>query len=189
MKRGRKPVGADRLLEAAARVFSRKGYFQASVDDVVAEAGVGKGTVYRHFADKPRLLVALLDRTARHLAGEISGRAGESGGLERQLTVVARVTLDFFARRPELLRIFVREGTLTIPAVRTAMRSIIKHRTADVAAILGGRNMLRPAAVFNGMVFGLLRQRLGISDEPIHPARDAAFLVGMFLYGFRGKRR
>jgi AcrR family transcriptional regulator len=51
----------DELLAAALRVFARKGYRDAGVDDIAAEAGYSKGALYWYFAGKDELLVALLD--------------------------------------------------------------------------------------------------------------------------------
>ena len=188
MKRGRRPVEPAGILDAACRVFSRMGYFQATVDDVMCAAKVGKGTVYRHFSDKEGLLVALLARTAAELNDRVTSGLKSTGNLKESLTGVARATLDFFSARPALLRIFVREGTLTIPMVRRTMGSIIHQNNRRVAQVLGGRAGMRSAAVFNGMIFSLLRQKIGIGDEPIHPDRDAKFLVDIFLHGIRGKK-
>ncbi|HLU54093.1 MAG TPA: TetR/AcrR family transcriptional regulator [Pseudonocardia sp.] len=44
------------ILEAASVVFAREGYAQAGVDEIAAEAGVAKATVYSHFGDKQTLL-------------------------------------------------------------------------------------------------------------------------------------
>jgi AcrR family transcriptional regulator len=51
----------EELLAAALRVFARRGYRDAGVDDIAAEAGYSKGALYWHFAGKDELLVALLD--------------------------------------------------------------------------------------------------------------------------------
>jgi AcrR family transcriptional regulator len=50
----------DELLAAALRVFARRGYQQAGVDEIVAEAGYSKGALYWHFSGKAELLAALL---------------------------------------------------------------------------------------------------------------------------------
>lgn len=50
------------ILEAALRLFSRRGYGATSVNDIAAEAGVSKGNVYHHFTDKEAILRTLLDR-------------------------------------------------------------------------------------------------------------------------------
>lgn len=51
----------DELLAAALRVFARRGYRQAGVDEIAAEAGYSKGVVYWHFSSKEELLLALID--------------------------------------------------------------------------------------------------------------------------------
>ena len=52
----------ERLLDAALTVFSRRGYYAASVDEVAAEAGHSKGAVYSNFSNKEELFLALIDR-------------------------------------------------------------------------------------------------------------------------------
>ena len=51
----------DELLAAALRVFARRGYREAGVDEIAAEAGYSKGALYWHFSSKEELLTALLD--------------------------------------------------------------------------------------------------------------------------------
>src|ERR687892_922150 len=53
--------GREELLAAALRVFARRGYRQAGVDEIAAEAGYSKGALYWHFSGKEELLMALLD--------------------------------------------------------------------------------------------------------------------------------
>ena len=50
----------ERILCAAARLIALKGIDGMSMDDVAAEAGVGKGTLYRRFGDRSSLLRALI---------------------------------------------------------------------------------------------------------------------------------
>jgi AcrR family transcriptional regulator len=49
------------LLDAAARVFARRGYHVATLEDVAAEAGFTKGAVYSNFESKEALFLALVD--------------------------------------------------------------------------------------------------------------------------------
>jgi AcrR family transcriptional regulator len=51
----------DELLAAALRVFARRGYREAGVDEIAAEAGYSKGALYWHFSGKEDLLMALLE--------------------------------------------------------------------------------------------------------------------------------
>ena len=49
------------LLDAAAKVFIKRGYHNTLISEIVAEAGVGQGTFYRNFADKREILETLLE--------------------------------------------------------------------------------------------------------------------------------
>src|SRR6202022_1996669 len=54
-----------RILEAAVRVLAKRGAEATSIDAVAAEAGVGKGTIFRRFGDRSGLFQALLDEHLR----------------------------------------------------------------------------------------------------------------------------
>jgi AcrR family transcriptional regulator len=55
----------ERILCAAGRLIERNGIECMSMDDVAAEAGVGKGTLYRRFGDRASLLRALIEEPER----------------------------------------------------------------------------------------------------------------------------
>ena len=55
----------QRILDAAERLFTRDGVACTSMDAIAAEAGVGKGTLFRRFGDRPSLAHALLDSSER----------------------------------------------------------------------------------------------------------------------------
>jgi AcrR family transcriptional regulator len=54
-----------RILEAALRVLAERGVEGTSIDAVAAQAGVGKGTIFRRFGDRSGLFQALLDEHLR----------------------------------------------------------------------------------------------------------------------------
>ncbi len=68
---GQRHVRADaaanrvRILEAAIRVLAERGAEGTSIDAVAAEAGVGKGTIFRRFGDRSGLFQALLNEHLR----------------------------------------------------------------------------------------------------------------------------
>src|SRR5947208_5140001 len=57
-------VQRRRLFEAAAAVFSRLGYADASAEAISREAGMSKATFYEHFANKEECILALFDEAA-----------------------------------------------------------------------------------------------------------------------------
>lgn len=60
-----------RILAAARELVQEHGACAVSMDDVARKAGVGKGTLYRRFADKAALMVGLLDEEARVMQAEV----------------------------------------------------------------------------------------------------------------------
>jgi AcrR family transcriptional regulator len=52
----------QQILAAARDVFARHGYHQSTIDDVVEQAGVARGTFYLYFEDKRAVFVELIDR-------------------------------------------------------------------------------------------------------------------------------
>ena len=57
MKRKEKEIATrKRLMAATEAVFSRRGYAQATVDEIIALADTGKGTVYNYFGNKRRAI-------------------------------------------------------------------------------------------------------------------------------------
>jgi AcrR family transcriptional regulator len=52
----------EQILRAAGDVFSRRGYQQTTIDDIVAQAGVARGTFYLYFDDKRSVFSELTDR-------------------------------------------------------------------------------------------------------------------------------
>src|SRR5437763_4351759 len=59
--RARGREARDELLTAALRVFARRGYREAGVDEIAAEAGYSKGALYWHFSSKQDLLLTLVE--------------------------------------------------------------------------------------------------------------------------------
>ncbi len=59
------------ILDAARDVFARKGYNPATIDDIVAQAGVARGTFYLYFDDKRAVFSELIDRFAAQITAAI----------------------------------------------------------------------------------------------------------------------
>jgi AcrR family transcriptional regulator len=82
-----------RVLDAAARLFAEEGVDAVSMEEVARAAGVGKGTLYRRYADKGELSAALIDADARALQAEIlaglPSAGADAGPRERVMHLLA----------------------------------------------------------------------------------------------------
>jgi AcrR family transcriptional regulator len=65
-------VQRGRLLEAAAEVFSQRGYADASAEAISREAGMSKATFYEHFANKEEAILALFEMAQTVMAQRIT---------------------------------------------------------------------------------------------------------------------
>jgi AcrR family transcriptional regulator len=81
-RRERQEQTRELLLDAAAMVFARRGYHEASVEEIASEAGFSTGAVYSNFAGKEELFLALADREVEKQVAEIRAVAAsvEGGG-------------------------------------------------------------------------------------------------------------
>lgn len=66
------------LLDAARKLFVEKSYAETGTPEIVATAGVTRGALYHHFADKQALFRAVVEREAARVAAEIEAAAPAS---------------------------------------------------------------------------------------------------------------
>ena len=69
-------VQRQRLFEAAAAVFARVGYAEASAEAISREAGMSKATFYEHFANKEECILALFDAAAAEVTHAMAAAGG-----------------------------------------------------------------------------------------------------------------
>lgn len=76
------PVGdatRDRILDAAERLLARLGYRKTTMDDIAAEAGIGRRTIYLHFPSKEEVALGTIDRIVERLTDRLGALAAEDG--------------------------------------------------------------------------------------------------------------
>lgn len=64
-------MSKQKILDAAEQVFSRKGYYQTSMQDIATEAKVAKGTLYYHFKSKDELFIMLMEQGTTFITDEL----------------------------------------------------------------------------------------------------------------------
>jgi TetR/AcrR family transcriptional regulator, fatty acid metabolism regulator protein len=103
---------ADRrrdLLDAAVRVFARKGFRAARVGDIAEEAGVAHGLLYHYFKSKDDVLETIFRETWQLLVVETERIESSGLVLREQLRRFARIYLGSWLVTPELIGVLVRE--------------------------------------------------------------------------------
>ncbi|MGN6151643.1 MAG: TetR/AcrR family transcriptional regulator [Lysobacteraceae bacterium] len=81
------------ILDVAKRLFTQSGFDGVSMDQIAAEAGVSKLTVYSHFGDKESLFSAAIRAKCEEQMPSALFLAGLEGSLREQLTAIARAFL------------------------------------------------------------------------------------------------
>jgi AcrR family transcriptional regulator len=95
------PSAHERLLNAAYELFSKRGIRAVGTDEVIERAGVAKATLYRHFATKNDLVLAVLQRREELWThGLIEAQSAQRGSTpEDQLLAIFDVMHDWFQLR------------------------------------------------------------------------------------------
>jgi len=93
----------SRLFAAAAAVFARNGYADATAEAIARKAGMSKATFYEHFGNKEECIFALFDAAVDVVVEGIAGAVREHGADTPQDRVGAavRVFLDVIAAFPD----------------------------------------------------------------------------------------
>lgn len=95
------------IIEAAEKVFSEKGFFQAKVEEIAAEAGVGKGTVYEYFSSKQEVFQEMLKHIGRDIDLK-SVNTGHSSAVER-IRGIVEIHLNFMLKHRNMARVLMQE--------------------------------------------------------------------------------
>ena len=109
----RDPDKPQQIIEAAVRVFARKGYYNSRVSDIAREAGIAAGTIYLYFKTKDDILVTLFrDKMAEFVDSLRKAIAGERDAASKVRTLV-RLHFSLLEKDPELaevLQVELRQG-------------------------------------------------------------------------------
>jgi AcrR family transcriptional regulator len=104
-----KKTKRQNILDAAFVIFSQKGFHKATVDDIIALADTGKGTVYNYFTNKEQLFFTLLDERGLKFRQQFLQSANDASEPLLKLEHMIRVQLEFFNENTSLWQIMVHE--------------------------------------------------------------------------------
>jgi AcrR family transcriptional regulator len=183
----RREMTRRHLMDAAATVFARQGFHQASLDDVAAIAGFTKGAVYSNFAGKDDLFLAVFEDRYQREQDEMHevltaeeqpyefGGAGQSEVFGRVRGVIDRTWDDqwtalylefvlYAQRKPEakvkLAESIRRQREMTVAMLDEAYKSIdyVPDLPVEVLATIA-------IALFDGLALGRLADPPTFDDE------------------------
>src|ERR1044072_4064921 len=99
------------ILDAAVRVFARKGYHTSRVGDIAEESGVAHGLLYHYFRSKEELLETIFRETWRDVLDAVRSVEETDESARDRLAGIAKILLRAWRRDPNLVRVLVREVT------------------------------------------------------------------------------
>jgi AcrR family transcriptional regulator len=182
---GRKPrTDAQRnrelILEAAKEAFTRHGA-NTSLDDIARDAGVGPGTLYRHFPTRDALIEAVYRTEVEKLAAA-ERKFAESMPPVEALRAWMLLFVDYVAAKH-----------LIAPALNTLVGGASKLYEGSRGQIQGAIEALVKRAVKSGDIrrdldpFDLLRALIGVSNVASAPdwQQSARRLVDILITGSR----
>jgi AcrR family transcriptional regulator len=186
----------ERLLAAGLRAFREEGWARGSIERVVADAGVARGTFYLYFPDKDALFAALVERLFVPLCGVLAEtRAALAAAADRDATVPIYAVLGarlaaLLGERGEEVRLVFGEARSPGPAgdvVRARLREVVAH-TEGILVDAVAKGALRPhdphvvALAIVGGVERLVEAALG-GDRELDPARVPVEVTALFQRG------
>ena len=198
--RGRPPDSSkhEAIVAAATEAFFAHGFAASSIEQIAAEAGVSKVTVYNHFGDKGALFAAAVGRECEKMRGHFSIDAQlASLGIRERLTAIGQAIVAFLSRpemvqferriaaeterEPQIGGAFLKAGPWRMKA---AFSAFLAH--ADQRGELAIPDPMLAAEQFVSMCKGMgdLERRFGAIPDAHDDARRIAGAVEVFLKAY-----
>jgi AcrR family transcriptional regulator len=184
------------LLDAAVRVFARKGFHASRVGDIAEEAGVAHGLLYHYFESKDEVLQAVFQENWSLLVARIESVEETDEPAADQLRHISTIVLRTWLHLPDVVRVVIQEfgrspelaeriGELTLPI--DALERVIA-RGVENGEFRKDIDPTFAATVVYGSIDELLTGwvlgRLPSSEEDVAKAEQT--LVEVTLRGLQG---
>ncbi|MEZ5289515.1 MAG: TetR/AcrR family transcriptional regulator [Vicinamibacterales bacterium] len=182
------------LLAAASRVFGRKGFEPATMDEIATEAGVAKGTIYLYYPSKRAIYEATFASSLAEITAVTDAGVHAAPTPRAAIAAFVEARVRYFQEHPDAFRLYVTEVSRLVAdrgPRRGACRMALDGHTRSLEAVFAaavGRGEMRgvdPAAAAHAVfdiTRGLVARRLLTCAES-DAARDVAFLVELIWTG------
>lgn len=129
------PAKREAIVSAAIASFFKHGFGGTSIEQIAADAGVSKVTVYNHFGDKRGLFTAAVEHECSRLRAHFSIQEIDRDTLREQLTAIGTAMVAFLSR-PEMVQFERRIAAETEnePELGAAFLAAGPHRMKKVFA-------------------------------------------------------
>jgi len=198
MARPRSEDKRRRILEAAVRVFAKKGYFAARVADVARRAGIADGTIYLYFRNKEDILVSLFDEVMKEHIARGREELRRVPGASAKLHAIAARHLRLLGENPDLAVVFqveLRQSTRFMERFTASwFKDYLELLTAaiDEGQKDGSLRPELPKKVLAKALFGALDEMVTswmLGRRNYDLAELAAPVVELFLRGAQASQR
>jgi len=183
------------ILEAARAVFARQGYADTVVDDIAAQAGMAKGTLYLYFPSKEQIYLAALLEQARQLDADSAAAMNTAGSWKDKLAAYLQVRMRYCNCQGDFLRIYMHEfrgmsmigKPLTAEFIHLVQRG--ESQLAQMFAAAAARGEIRPvdpelaAITVSDITRGLMERQLRAWGNSVGPD-DEAFALDILYRAF-----
>lgn len=174
----------QRILDTAQRLFSQNGFRAVGIDTIIAEAGVAKMSLYRHFTSKDELIVAYLEDSRHHLWEWFDDATVDIEDPTEQLVAIFAAT-ERLTTNPEFLGCSFQSTTAEFPdpdhpahRIAVAHKHAIRERFADLARQANLRDSAELACQLQFLMEGaLVAVRMFGSTAPGNPLTHAAIAL------------
>ncbi|MDX1662629.1 MAG: TetR/AcrR family transcriptional regulator [Candidatus Promineifilaceae bacterium] len=119
------------MMQAAVRVFAEKGYYAATVRDIVSAADVAIGTFYFYFPDKETLFIYLYEETADFLLQTIEQAMASRATLPHQYAAAIQSYVNIAVYEPAVVQLLLVGGAGALPSL-AAKRSAFRERLTNI---------------------------------------------------------
>ena len=103
--RGGGAVKRERILRAAIKIFSQKGFFNSKVSEIARAAGVADGTIYLYFKNKDDLLISLFEEKMGEVVTDVRDKIANGDGPLACLRIFIENHMDLLVREAGLMEV------------------------------------------------------------------------------------
>jgi len=198
MARKRSDDKRQRILQAAAKVFARKGYHGARVSEIARRADVADGTIYLYFRNKEDILVSLFDEVMIEHLRQAREEVNALQGAPAKLRAIARRHLGLLGGNRDLAVVFqveLRQSTKFMERFTASWLQDYFALLADIIEAGQTEGSLRPdlpRKLVTKSFFGALDEMVTswiLSRKDYDLSELAAPVVDLLLNGAAAPRR